>query len=198
MLLTPRSAHCAAPRAISGHASAPRSRPPTPLRPGEGTPPANSSLAFHFRNAPVRLVSCNTLLSGCRLSRPPSSCLHEPNPFTPRVFRRLRRSRGSIRLALTAYQSMPTSPPGRPPSRFEAACRPKAHSRRIVDVRRSCPTETAFLREISEGTSNYHARLVFRPYAQVTQAICGSALLRTSTAVSSGFVLPTRRSRAIG
>ena len=40
--------------------------------------------------------------------------------------------------------------------------------------------------------------MVFRPYAQVAQAICGSALLRTSTAVSSGFVLPTRRSRAIG
>ena len=110
------------------HAAQPPSYPSSPQDShlaGEGAPPAHSSSALHFRNAPVRLVSCYTLLSGCRLLRPPPSCLHEPNPFLPRVFRRLRRPRGSIRLALPAYQAMPTNFPASSPSRFEAACRPR-------------------------------------------------------------------------
>ena len=60
----------------------------------EGTPPVVGTLAFHFRSAPVRLVSCNTLLSGCRLSRPPPSCLDEPNSFRPPHIWHLRRPRG--------------------------------------------------------------------------------------------------------
>ena len=66
----------------------------TEVQQGEGTPPVVGTLAFHFRSAPVRLVSCNTLLSGCRLSRPPPSCLDEPNSFRPPHIWHLRRPRG--------------------------------------------------------------------------------------------------------
>ena len=41
-------------------------------------------------------------------------------------------------------------------------------------------------------------RLVFRPYAQIRQSICTSEALRTSTRVSSGFVLPKHSSPSFG
>jgi len=40
------------------------------------------------------------------------------------------------------------------PSRFDGVCRSKTHSHPFVDVRHQCLLETAFLREISEGTSH--------------------------------------------
>lgn len=100
---------------------------------GEPTP------AVHLRAAPVRLVSCNTLLSGCPLSEPPSSCLHEGEPLLPWVLRHLRRSCGSLHLARPAYQSTPTDPSARPPSRFNGVCRPEAHSHPVVELRQPAP-----------------------------------------------------------
>ena len=41
-------------------------------------------------------------------------------------------------------------------------------------------------------------RLVFRPYTQFLQSICTSELLRTSTRVSSGFVLTRHSSPSFG
>jgi hypothetical protein len=41
-------------------------------------------------------------------------------------------------------------------------------------------------------------RLVFRPYTQVRRSICTSESLRTSTRVSSGFVLPGHSSPSFG
>ncbi len=41
-------------------------------------------------------------------------------------------------------------------------------------------------------------RLVFRPYAQVQRSICTSEPCRTSTRVSSGFVLPMHSSPSFG
>ena len=41
-------------------------------------------------------------------------------------------------------------------------------------------------------------RLVFRPYTQLRQSICTSELLRTSTRVSSGFVLARHSSPSFG
>ncbi|CDW61223.1 hypothetical protein TTRE_0000966601 [Trichuris trichiura] len=41
-------------------------------------------------------------------------------------------------------------------------------------------------------------RLVFRPYAQVGRVICTSTPLRTSTRVSSGFVLLMHSSPSFG
>ena len=37
---------------------------------------------IHFRGRWIRLVSCYTLLSGCRLPWPPSNCLYPPTPFS--------------------------------------------------------------------------------------------------------------------
>jgi len=45
----------------------------------------NHSLGWsviHFRGRWIRLVSCYTLLSGCRLPWPPSNCPYPPTPFS--------------------------------------------------------------------------------------------------------------------
>lgn len=61
----------------------PASTPPAP-RP---TCPAGSGVwgrgcsALHFPGAPIRQVSCNTLLGGFRLLWPPSCCLDRRTPF---------------------------------------------------------------------------------------------------------------------
>ncbi|GFQ94946.1 uncharacterized protein TNCT_497841 [Trichonephila clavata] len=57
---------------------------------------------------------------------------------------------------------------------------------------------TAILRETSEGTSYQVVRLVFRPYTRVGRSICTSEPLRTSSRVSSAFVLPENSSPPIG
>src|SRR5689334_12648053 len=41
-------------------------------------------------------------------------------------------------------------------------------------------------------------RLVFRPYTQIRRTICTSVSLRTSTSVSTGFVLARHRSPSFG
>ena len=56
----------------------------------------------------------------------------------------------------------------------------------------------AILRETSEGTSYLIVRLVFRPYRQLRRTICTSVSLRTSTRVSSGFILVTHSSQSFG
>jgi hypothetical protein len=55
-----------------------------------------------------------------------------------------------------------------------------------------------YLRVVSRGTSYFQFRLAFHPYTQVIQAICTSALVRTSTLLSKGFILPTHRSTGFG
>ena len=53
-------------------------------------------------------------------------------------------------------------------------------------------------RETSAGTSHQMVRLVFRPYTQVKRSICTSEPLRTSTRVSSGFILLEHSSPSFG
>lgn len=64
---------------------------------------------IHFRGSRIRQVSHNTLLSGCRLSWPPSCCLYATTPFPPYVvIRHLNVPFGSFRIACSAYQKRPT------------------------------------------------------------------------------------------
>lgn len=50
------------------------------------------------------------------------------------------------------------------------------------------------LRDASIGTSERQSRLVFDPYPQVTQTICTSVLLQTSSGLSPTFILLRDRS----
>ncbi len=56
----------------------------------------------------------------------------------------------------------------------------------------------AILRETSEETSYQMVRLVLRPYTKIRRSICTSEPLRTSTRVSSGFVLFRHSSPSFG
>jgi len=56
----------------------------------------------------------------------------------------------------------------------------------------------AILRETSNGTSYQIVRWIFRPFCHVWKAICTSAFLRTSTRISSGFILHNKSSPSFG
>ena len=55
-----------------------------------------------------------------------------------------------------------------------------------------------YLRVVSRGTSYCRSRLAFHPYAQIIQAICTSALVRSSTSLWGGFNLSRHRSTGFG
>jgi len=128
-------------------------RPPTPHNICEGERPAGPTQIWNLGAAPVRLVSCNTLLSGCPLSRPPPSCPHEPTPFPrgPSDAFRSRAVQSALHDLLT--RPCPLAPQPGAPSRFDAACRNTPTLAPSVTYGAQRPG-AAFLREISEGTSN--------------------------------------------
>lgn len=126
--------------------------PPSYLS-AERAPPVAPTTAIHLRAAPVRLVSCNTLLGGCLLLRPPSSCpnRHEPFPFgRPSAPSTLARFNPLCAACLPGHAHSPRAPRA---SRFDVACRPRPTLAPSLTYARG-RFQAAILRDLSEGTSH--------------------------------------------
>jgi len=164
----------------------------------------------------IRLVSCYTFLSECRLPWPSSNCPNHPTPFVvpdEPGFDAL--SPLSIHLAshvlLTKMCPLVTHPSQSVRSHKHPT--PRAHWE-FEDRARACRSRTrwsislpdpigfnratAILGEISSRTSYFGARLVFRPFARVSETICALVVLHPSTGISPGFRPLWRRSHHIG
>ena len=100
-------------------------------------------------------------------------------------------------IKLTPMPSLPASTKTAR-SEFDSKARnffPKPHNQ--CSTTQSFSTEV-YLRVVSRGTSYCRSRLAFHPYAQIIQAICTSALVRSSTSLWGGFNLSRHRSTGFG